>query len=237
MKRILFMVLRLIHCVPYWYYLLSKYQNTEKYSEATRYSFIRHVTTRANKAGNVKIICYGLENLPKENGYILFPNHQGLYDTLAVFETHERPFTIVLKKELAKNSFLKRIIQLLEAQLIDREDIRQSMKVIMKMTEDVKKGRNYLIFAEGTRTRDKNNVLDFKGGSFKSAINAHCPIVPVALIDSYQAFDTNSIKKVKVQIHYLPPLFYDDYKDMNSKEIALLVQNKIRQTIEQNSTI
>lgn len=232
MKRIVLMVIRLIFFVPYWYYKLLKYQNTNKFNEDVRYAFLRHITIKANKAGNVKIECHGLEHLPQNNGYILFPNHQGLYDTLAFFETHERPFTIVLKKELEKISFLKLIITTLQAQIIDREDIRQSMKVIMKMTEEVKEGRNYLIFAEGTRTRDKNNVLEFKGGSFKSAINAKCPIVPVALINSYQAFDTNSIKKVTVQIHYLAPLYYDDYKDMSSKEIAAQVQLMIKETIK-----
>ncbi|BCN29612.1 lysophospholipid acyltransferase family protein [Anaeromicropila herbilytica] len=234
MKRILLMILRLIVFVPYWFYKIIKYQNVTKYNEITRYAFLRHVTTKANKAGNVKIECHGTDNLPKENGYIMFPNHQGLFDSLAFFETHERPFSIVLKKELNKNFFLKRIIILLQAQIIDREDIRQSMKVIMKMTEEVKEGRNYIIFAEGTRTREKNKILEFKGGSFKSAINAKCPIVPVALLDSYKAFDTNSIKKVTVQIHYLKPLYYEDYQNMTSKEIANYVQSEIKSTIEKN---
>lgn len=234
MKRILLMVLKLFYRVPYWFYLMHKYQNISKYDEVTRYNLIRHILIQANKAGNVTIKKSGLENLPNKNGYILFPNHQGLYDTLAIFETHERPFSIVMKKEIKNNYFIKMVIQLLQAQVIDREDIKQSMKVIMKMTEEVKMGRNYLIFAEGTRTRDKNNILKFKGGSFKSAMNAHCPIVPVALINSYQAFDTNSIKKVTVQIHYLKPLYYEDYKDMKSNEIAEHVENIIRATIKKN---
>ena len=33
---------------------------------------------------------------------------------------------------------------------IDRQDVKASLKVITKMTEDVKQGRNYVIFAEGT---------------------------------------------------------------------------------------
>ena len=61
-------------------------------------------------------------------------------------------------------------------------------------------------------------------------MNAKCPIVPVALIDSYKAFDTGSIKKLTVQVHYLKPL-YDDYKAMKSSEIAetaaKLIQDKI----------
>jgi uncharacterized BrkB/YihY/UPF0761 family membrane protein len=81
---------------------------------------------------------------------------------------------------------LKQVIQLLQAEIIDREDIRQSMQVIMNMTRRVKNGENFLIFAEGTRSRNGNRLLEFKGGSFKSAMNAKCPIVPVALIDSFK---------------------------------------------------
>lgn len=77
---------------------------------------------------------------------------------------------------------------------LDRNDLRQGLQVIKQVAEEVKKGRNYLIFAEGTRSRKGNQLLDFKGGSFKSAVKAQCPIVPVALIDSYKSFDTNSIK-------------------------------------------
>ena len=47
---------------------------------------------------------------------------------------------------------------------IDRDDIRQSMKVIQQVTEEVKQGKNFLIFAEGTRSKDGNRLLDFKGG-------------------------------------------------------------------------
>lgn len=120
---------------------------------------------------------------------------------------------------------------MLQAEIIDREDIRQSMQVIMNMTRRVKNGENFVIFAEGTRSRNGNKLLEFKGGSFKSAMNAKCPIVPVALIDSYQAFDTNSMKRLTVQIHYLKPLYYEDYKDMKSTEIASLVASRIKETI------
>ena len=62
-------------------------------------------------------------------------------------------------------------------------------------------------------------------------MNARCPIVPVAIIDSYKAFDTNSIKPLTVQIHYLKPLYYEDYQGMKSTEIAELVENMIKETI------
>ena len=42
---------------------------------------------------------------------------------------------------------------------------------------------------------------EFKGGSFKSAYYAKCPIVPIALIDSYKVFDTGSTKPITVREH------------------------------------
>mgnify|MGYP002516579254 FL=1 len=128
---------------------------------------------------------------------------------------------------------VKQIIRLLKAQLMDREDLRQSMKVIAKMAQEVKDGRRYVIFAEGTRSRNGNKLLDFKAGTFKSAVMAKCPIVPVALIDSYKAFDTNSIKQVTVQIHYMEPIYYNDYKEMRTTEIAVEVKKRIEEKINQ----
>lgn len=233
MKRIILMFIRSFFNLPYWLILLFRYSHAEKYDKDTRYAFLHKLAPIANRRGRVKIECHGLENLPEANGYIMFPNHQGLFDALAFLETHERPFVTVMKKEVKDTFLLKQVIQILQAEIIDREDIRQSMQVIMNMTRRVKEGDNFIIFAEGTRSRNGNNLLEFKGGSFKSAINAKCPIVPVALIDSFKAFDTNSIQKITVQIHYLKPLYYEDYKGMKSTEIAELVADRIQQTIRE----
>lgn len=231
MRRIMFMVFRCLFNLPYWLFHIHQLCNIEKYDAATRYAYLHKLVPIVNQRGRVKIDCYGLENLPKENGYIMFPNHQGLFDALVFLEKHERPFVTVMKKEVKDTILIKDIIRLLQAEVIDRSDIRQSMQVIMNMTRRVKSGENFLIFAEGTRSRNGNNLLEFKGGSFKSAMNAQCPIVPVALIDSFKAFDTKSIKKLTVQLHYLKPLNYEDYKDMKSTEIAELVASEIRETI------
>jgi 1-acyl-sn-glycerol-3-phosphate acyltransferase len=231
MKRIALMAIRSLFFLPVYFYNIFRLCNIEKYDAATRYAYLHKLVPLVNRRGRVIIECHGLENLPKETGYIMFPNHQGLFDALAFLETHERPFVTVMKKEVKDTFLLKQIIQLLQAEVIDREDIRQSMQVIMNMTRRVKQGENFLIFAEGTRSRKGNTLLEFKGGSFKSAMNAKCPIVPVALIDSFKAFDTNSIKRLTVQLHYLKPLYYEDYKGMKSTEIAELVSARIQQTI------
>ena len=233
MSRIILMVIRCLPFIPYWFYMLGKLGKRDGYDEKTRYDFVHRMTTYINRVGRVVIESDGQENLPKENGYIMFPNHQGLYDVLAFLECHERPFSVVAKKEVKDVILLKQVFCVLRAQMIDRNDVRQGLKVIKKMTEEVLQGRNYIIFAEGTRSKRGNEIGEFKGGSFKSAMNAKCPIVPVALLDAFIPFDQNSIRKTTVQVHFLEPIYYEEYKDMKSKEIAKMVAERIRNKIEQ----
>ena len=162
----------------------------------------------------------------------MFPNHQGLFDVLVFFESCPRPFAFVIKKEAANIILLKQVREALGSLVMDREDIRQSMKVIQTMAEEVKKGRNFLIFPEGTRSRQGNQTLEFKGGTFKSAVKAKCPIVPCALIDSFIPFDEKSIRPVTVHLYYLKPLYYEEYQNMKTTEIAEEVKRRIDEQIE-----
>ena len=233
MKRIILMVLRNLLYVPFGWFRLCYYaSHVDKYTEEQRYAMLKDIDRRANKGGRITIDAHGVENIPDINGFMFYPNHQGMYDVLAVMEVCSVPFSVVAKKEVQNVPFLREVFACMRAFMIDRENLRQSLKIIASVTEEVKKGRNYLIFPEGTRSKNGNVVGEFKGGSFKAAMNAKCPIVPVALIDSFKPFDTNTIKKVTVQVVFLEPLYYNDYKDMKTTEIAALVQNRIQETIE-----
>lgn len=235
MKRIMLMVAYNILLVPYMWFKLCYYaSHVDKYTEEQRYKVLRFIDNRAIKGGRVKIDVHGQENIPEQNGFMFFPNHQGLFDVLPIVAACPRPFSVVMKKEIQNIPFLKQVFACMKAYAIDRDDVKQAMKVIIQVTKEVKEGRNYLIFAEGTRTKDPNHVHEFKGGSFKSAMKAKCPIVPVALIDAYKPFDTKSIEKVTVQVHFLEPISYDEYKDMKSVELAAEVKSRIEKVIEKN---
>lgn len=231
MRRIIMMVIKLIWKVPYYFLRIWQYGKGEKAASEEAFAYIKKVTRAANKAGRVKIESFGLENIPKENGFVFFPNHQGLFDVLVFLESCPAPFAFVMKKEVENIILLKQVAAATGSLSIDRDDIRQSMKVIQTMSEEVKKGRNFLIFPEGTRSRQGNQLVDFKGGSFKSAVKAKCPIVPCALIDSFKPFDEKSIKPVTVKLFYLPPMYYEEYKDMKTVEIAAEVKRRITEVI------
>lgn len=233
MWRIILMVLYNLPFVPWWWYQLCHYaKHTDEIPEDKKYALLKKITVHANKGGRVKIDVHGQENIPREENFVFFPNHQGLFDVLSIIEASDRPFSVVAKIEVKNIFFLKQVFAIMKAKFMDRDDVRQSLKVILSVTDEVKAGRNFLIFPEGTRSKNGNHPGDFKGGSFKCAMNARCPIVPVAMLNSYQAFDTNSIHPVTVQVHFLEPFYYEDYKDMKSTEIAKVVRARIVERIE-----
>lgn len=232
MRRIALMVFRLLYKAFYYFYHICKCASREDISYEEGFRWIKRTTILANRAGRVKIEAHGLENLPEKDGFIMFPNHQGLFDVLVFFESCPRPFAFVIKKEAANIILLKQVREALGSLVMDREDIRQSMKVIQTMAEEVKKGRNFLIFPEGTRSRQGNHTLEFKGGTFKSAVKAKCPIVPCALIDSFIPFDEKSIRPVTVHLYYLKPLYCEEYQNMKTTEIAEEVKRRIDEQIE-----
>lgn len=234
MKRIILIVVRVILILPYWWgYKVNKYKHIENYPLQERYGFIHRVVAIISKKGRVKLECYGLENLPAQSGYLLAPNHQGLFDPLAIFQTHEKPIRAIVKKELASTILVKDIIKMLEYVPMDRSNIRDSAKVIKYVANEVADGYNFFVFPEGTRSKDGNNILEFKGGTFKIALKAKAPIVPVAMIDCYKVFDNNTIKKTTAQIHYLKPLYYEEYKDMHTNDIAKVVHDRIETCIKE----
>ena len=228
------MVIKNLLFVPGWFYRICRLGREEDpHTEQERYDILRKLVKKANKSGRVTIEVHGVENLPDQDGFVMFPNHQGLFDALALIEASPHPFGIVIKKEAADIILVKQVIKLLRGRALDRSDTRSALKLINNITEEVKAGRNYIIFPEGTRSRKGNEILDFKAGTFKCAVNAKCPIVPVALINSFKPFDIPSIKKETVQVHFLEPIPYEQYMGVKTVEIAHLVHDEIQKKIDQ----
>lgn len=235
MRRILLMVLRNFWKVPgAWIKLCHYTKHSDKYSYEEKYNHIRYILQTAVQTGNIDLQVTGEENFPKEEGFLMCGNHQGLFDILAIVAAYPRPLAAVLKKELKDIPFLKQIIKCTDSYPMDREDVRQSMKVIQAVSEELKKGRTFLIFPEGTRSKKGNSMLEFHNGTFKCVTKSKCPILPFALIDSFKVLDQKNAKLVVVQLHFLEPIYYEEYKDKKTNEIAAMVQARVQAAIDKH---
>ena len=235
MNRILLMVLRNLGKLPGAYRKLCRYaKNPDQYSEQEKYEHIQYIAKLAVNAGNVDLKVTGLENIPQQDGFLFYPNHQGLFDIVALLTTCPRTFGMVFKIELENVPVLKQVIACTKSFAMNRADVRQSLTVIQNVTKEVENGRNYLIFPEGTRSKLGNQMMEFHGGSFRAALKAKCPIVPIAFVDCFKVLDQKGSKPVSVQMHYLKPIPYEEYGHLKTVDVAELVKTRIAAAIEEN---
>ena len=145
MNRIVLMVLRNFWKVPGLFIKLCRYaKHPDDYSEQEKWDHIHLILSTAVRSGNLDLLVTGVENIPAPGtGFMMYGNHQGMFDVVAIAATCPTPLGAVLKKELKDIPFLKQIIACTKSFSMDREDVRQSLTVIQNVTEEVKKGRSY----------------------------------------------------------------------------------------------
>ena len=221
--------------IPYMMRKMRYYaDHPEKYSEEQRYALARHVARIIKRTGVILTSATGKENLPQEGGYILYPNHQGKYDVLGIMHTHDKPISFIIDDKASHGPLISEFTDLMQAGRIRLEDLRQTLLLFRSRAARIAAGEPCIIFPEGVYgPRKRNNLTEFKPGSFKLAKMAKVPIVPVVLKDSYKAFNSCYFGPVQTYVRYLEPIPYEQYADMRTTEIAQLVQDRIREAMEE----
>ena len=212
---------------------LSK-KRPDEYNEEVKYRYVQYIIDVMQKTGHIKTEVFGENNLPKDGGYMMYPNHQGKYDVYGIISVHKQPCTFVMDIKKSNSIFIKQLVDILDAKRLDKKNNRQAMTIINEVAKEVGQGRKCILFPEGIYdNKKKNSLIDFKPGCFKICLKSKVPIVPVVLIDSYKPYNSWKIGEITTQVHYLKPILYDEYKDMNTQQIAELVKRKIADKIQE----
>ena len=165
-------------------------RHLDKYPRELRFAKFRYLIKKICDALQTDIEIFGLENLLTDRNFCMVCNHMSAFDPLPCMVAYPKPLTFVGKKELSKAPFVPKAMKVIEGEFIDRDDLRQSLKVMLKVEDDLKKGeKSWMIFPEGTRIRDQLlPVGDFHHGTFRPAIKAKVPIIPAAIYGSFRVF-------------------------------------------------
>lgn len=221
----------IIISMPYIIYYLAKGSYIEKhadaYSETDRYRVALRVIRIMKRNGRISTSVTGIENLPENCGYVMYPNHQGKYDALGIMDAHRLPCTVMMDEKRSHMIIVNQFMTLIKGCRIDKSDIRSQVNAINRVALEVKQGRRYIVFAEGGYFHNQNAVREFMPGAFQCAVRAKSPIVPVLLVDSYKPFEINSLRRVHTQVHFLPAIYPEEYSGMTTGQIAKLVRGRI----------
>ena len=209
-------------------------KHLDRYPSPVRFVKIRKIIKSIQDGLQVDLTVFGLENLPTDTNYCMVCNHMSAFDPIPFIVNSERHLTFVGKKELMKAPFIPVAMQVIEGVFIDRDDLRQSLKVMLQVEEDLKKGqKSWMIFPEGTRIRDQMMpVGEFHHGTFRPATKAKVPIVPAAIYGSFRVLKKKpQFKKYPVSISFLKPVMPEQYAGMSTADVAAFMRNEIQREI------
>lgn len=153
----------------------------------------------------------GKENLPKDKGALICPNHVHNFDSVVMVTMLKRPLRVLAKEELFNNIFLRFLAKVFGVYPVKRgkADL-QAIKISLKL---LKQDELLLMFPEGTRNGLEKGKKA-KNGAVLIAATAEKPIVPIGIQGSFKPF-----RKVIVNIG--KPINYSEYKEeVKDKEQA-----------------
>ncbi|NLK75390.1 MAG: 1-acyl-sn-glycerol-3-phosphate acyltransferase [Clostridiales bacterium] len=186
----------------------------------------------------VKTTVIGRENVPKDQPVLYVANHRSYFDIPVAYATVPTLTGFVAKKEIKKIPFLSTWMQFLQCLFLDRDDIRQGLKIVLKGIEQIKDGYSVFISPEGTRNQG-NEMLPFKAGSFKMAEKTGCPIIPVAISNTDEVFENHMpwVRRTHVIIEYCKPVYLNSLDKETRKVLNTHVQGIIQEALDKNASL
>lgn len=205
----------------------------------------RHKSSRFIVAGafrvclfiaGVKIDAHGVENIPSNGSCLFVGNHVGFFDILVSYVKINKVVGFVAKKEMRKFPFLNIWMYYINCLFLDRKNIKEGLKTILKGVEQLKSGVSIFIFPEGTRSKD-GKMLPFKEGSLKMGEKSNRPIIPVAISGSADILENHFpiIRKGKVTIQFGSPIIASEMEKEDKKFLGAYVQKKIQTMLDNPS--
>ena len=135
--------------------------------------------------GRLEII--GTEKIVAGKPYVVMSNHCSYLDIPALFIA--LPFTIyfVAKKELKRMPFLGWFMMLSGAIFIDRKNTAKAKESLADAAKLIAKGKNVMVFPEGTASKN-GQIGEFKKGGFHLSNDANAYILPVRIEGTYHVW-------------------------------------------------
>jgi 1-acyl-sn-glycerol-3-phosphate acyltransferase len=149
----------------------------------------------------------GREHMAKGQSYVVAANHISAYDIFAVYGWLGIDLKWVMKKELRKVPGIGFGSEAVGHIFIDRSNTKNAIESIRKAREKIRGGISVIFFPEGTRSR-KGNMLPFKKGAFKFALDMQLPVLPVTITgtDAVLPSDTLDLFPGRIQLLIHPPI-------------------------------
>ncbi|MBQ6441178.1 MAG: 1-acyl-sn-glycerol-3-phosphate acyltransferase [Lachnospiraceae bacterium] len=186
--------------------------------------------------GGQKITVLGNENIPTDRPVFYVGNHRSIFDIIVSYAQVPTPTGYIAKESIAKLPVISIWMKRLYCLFMKRENLKQSLQVILTSIEYLKQGISICIYPEGTRNKTEEPVQSFHAGSFKPAEKTGCPIIPMAITYSKSVFEDHLpiLYRTHIVLRYGTPVETAGLTPETRKKLPGDVQNVIREMYLEN---
>ncbi|QOC21147.1 1-acyl-sn-glycerol-3-phosphate acyltransferase [Wenzhouxiangella sp. AB-CW3] len=152
----------------------------------------------------VRVSVEGLDGVDPSRSYVVVANHQSQFDIPVVYGFSGLDLRWVAKAEVGRIPFVAAGCRAIGHVFINRSDPDQARTAINRAVERLKPGTGLMFFPEGTRSRS-GELMRFKKGAFRVAIDQQLPLLPVSVIGSRDILPADSLRlrpgRVRLRFH------------------------------------
>jgi 1-acyl-sn-glycerol-3-phosphate acyltransferase len=151
-------------------------------------------------------IVHDLHHLPHRPA-VLVANHASYLDVVGLLAALPAGLRFVAKRELLAWPIVGTILKKARHLTVDRTDLARGVADAATVTAAVREGSPVCVFPEGTFVR-RPGLLPFRLGAFKAAVEAGCPVVPIAIHGTRDVLPADSWwpRRARIEVRVLPPL-------------------------------
>lgn len=211
-----------------WSLLINKKKEVTKPNKFY-YWMIRQTSYLIIFISRVKVHVTGLDKLPKHGRFVIINNHTSNFDQIVMMKVLKpSPIMFITKPQNEKIPIAGAFIHKAGFITIDRDNDFNAIKSILNGMDYLKKDLAHVsICPEGTRSKN-GTLLEFKAGSYKVATKAKAPIVVLSLVNCNVIHKNFFLRRTHVYFDIVDCLYYEDYKNMTTAEIAAITKEKIQ---------
>lgn len=213
---------------------------TPKFRDISSLRIVQYVFKFVLWISGAEVTVLGWENVPKDQAVLYVGNHQSFFDILLTYSRCPGLTGYVAKDSMEKIPLLSNWMKRLYCLFLNREDVKEGLKTILKGIDQIKNGISMCIFPEGTRNKDPlGPMLPFKEGSMKMAEKTGCPIIPMAITNSSEIFENHfpKIKPCKVIVEYAAPVLPKELSREDRKFLGAYTQKLIQGMLDNHKVM
>ena len=191
------------------------------------------------KITGAKMNIIGRERIPTDTPVLYVANHRSFFDVVIGY-TQVLPLCgFVSKIEIKKVPILAHWMVNMNCLFLDRDNIKEGMKMILQGVDNLKNGISMFIFPEGTRGKSEGELMEFKEGSMKMAEKAKVPIVPVAFSNTSSIFENQfpRIKAGSMVMEFGEPIYPEQLDKEQRKHLGAYTHDIIQGMLDKNKSL